>query len=205
VFAFNKIKLCLHNLQARKMWLEIPFGLKIQTSTIEENTKRHQKRHQKRNVEIPLKIFLRVARNCKLSFHTLVSLICSQYWAILAQKYNQKWKIRPLLSSMRVSLSKLKKLRSLLTKLKKLWNSHTRVKLSLTPQRENPRVQVMEKECKGFTHDLLHHSHKIATTSSLSLKTHSQDLTWQQWQVKVSSSPHNPNPMWSSSMEWMNN
>jgi hypothetical protein len=37
----------------------------------------------------------------------------------------------------------------------------------------------MEKECKGFTHDLLHHSHKIATTSSLSLslKTHSQDLT----------------------------
>jgi hypothetical protein len=71
------------------MWLEIPFGLKIQPSTIQENTKRHQKM----NAEISLKIFLRVARNCKLSFYTLVSLICSHYWAILAQKYNQKWKI----------------------------------------------------------------------------------------------------------------
>jgi hypothetical protein len=56
------------------MWLEIPFGLNFQPSTIQENTKRHQKR----NVEIFLKIFLRVARNCKLSFHALVSLVCSQ-------------------------------------------------------------------------------------------------------------------------------
>jgi hypothetical protein len=31
-------------------------------------------------------------------------------------------------------------------------------------------VQVVEKECKGFTHNLLHHSHEKATTSSLSLK-----------------------------------
>ena len=75
----------------------------------------------------------------------------------------------------RVSLSKLKKLRSLLTKLKKLWNSHTRIKLSLTPRRENPKVQMIEKDCKGFTHDLLYHSHKIATTSSLSKHTHK---TW---------------------------
>ena len=72
------------------------------------------------------------------------------------------------------------------------------IKLSLTPPRENPRVQVRGEELK-----ILLQKHAIFSSHKLSPHTHSQSLTWQECQAKEEA-PHSPTSrIHPSKSKWM--